>query len=319
MRHIEVSENQDNPRNVKLPKLITINFLNHKISFGHLINHTSFHKIWKVKSFAQLFWESSGNRYILYFERFAFLHFELFAGSFLAFCLDCIRVLAAANGFEKPREVLITSRFSQLKSYQQVWALNEQPRDTSITSRFSWFRWFQQIFIVLCDFVFNCLYSLSEQANCLHIVELFAHFSYYFENIFGWKWPIVHPGTVCDSLQLENFKNHLRFSLNHVLLSHTLFLLIANSPSFWCGLHSTHQNYARHPRQLVRSCLQLGTLEVIVSRNGWADCLGSRKSAQLCLAPSRPPPVIFLEGIFNFISLKSFLIQIPPLLYQKEI
>ena len=45
MRHMEVSENQDNPRNVKLPKLITINYLNHKISFGHLINHTSFHKI----------------------------------------------------------------------------------------------------------------------------------------------------------------------------------------------------------------------------------------------------------------------------------
>ena len=116
MRHIETSENQDNPRNVKLPKLITINFLNHKISFGHLINHTSFHKIWKVKSFAQLFWESSGKRYILHFKRFAFLHLELSAGSFLAFCLDCIRVLAAANGFEKPREVLITSRFSQLKS-----------------------------------------------------------------------------------------------------------------------------------------------------------------------------------------------------------
>ena len=168
---MEVSENQSNPRNVKLPKLITINYLNHKISFGHLINHTSFHKIWKVKSFAQLFWESSGNRYILHFERFAFMHSELFAGSFLAFCLDCIRVLAAADGFEKPREVLITSRFSQLKSYQQVWALDEQPRDTSITSRFSWFRWYQQIFIILCDFCLQLFIFIVRTS------KLFAHCS----------------------------------------------------------------------------------------------------------------------------------------------
>ena len=146
---MEVSENQSNPRNVKLPKLITINYLNHKISFGHLINHTSFHKIWKVKSFAQLFWESSGNGYILHFERFAFLHFELFAGSFLAFCLDCIRVLAAANGFEKPREVLITSRFS-------------------------WFRLYQQIFIILCDFCLQLFIFIVRTS------KLFAHCSIVF-------------------------------------------------------------------------------------------------------------------------------------------
>ena len=134
-----------------------------------------------------------------------------------------------------------------------------------------------------------CLYSLSERANCLLIVQLFAHWSSYFENILGWKWPIVHPGTVCASLQLENLKNHLRFSSNHVL-NHTLFLPIAISPSFWCGLHLTHQDYARHPRQLVRSCLQLD--RNIRRHKGWADCLGPRKSAQLCLAPSHPPPVI---------------------------
>ena len=52
------------------------------------------------------------------------------------------------------------------------------------------------------------------------------------------------------------------------------FLQIANSPSFWCGLHLTHRNYARHPRQLVRSCLQLGTLEVIVtSQSKWTSWL----------------------------------------------
>ena len=78
----------------------------------------------------------------------------------------------------------------------------------------------------------------------------------------------------------------------------------------------THQNYARHPRQLVRSCLQLGTLKDIVRQNGSADCLGSRKSAQLCLAPSHHPPAI----VFDLISsLKSLLIQIPPLPDQQGI
>ena len=92
------------------------------------------------------------------------------------------------------------------------------------------------------------------------------------------------------------------------------FLLIANSPSFWCGLRLTHQNYARHPRQLVRSCLQLD--RNIRRHKGWADCLGSRKSAQLCLAPSHHPPAI----VFDLISsLKSLLIQIPPLPDHHEI
>ena len=82
------------------------------------------------------------------------------------------------------------------------------------------------------------------------------------------------------------------------------YLQLANSPSFWCGLRLTHQNYARHPRQLVRSCLQLGTLKDIVRQNGSADCLGSRKSAQLCLAPSRPPPVFFWKEFSISFSLK---------------
>ena len=202
MRHIEVSENQDNPRNVKLPKLITINYLNHEISFGHLINHTSFHKIWKVKSFAQLFWESSGNRYILHFERFAFLHFELFAGSFLAFCLGCIRVLAAANGFEKPREVLITSRFSQLKSYQQVWALHEHwaaKRDVSYTAIF--------FISVIPTHIYNSLLLLSsclyihcqnEQIlctlfNCLHIVQAILRTSWDENDRWSIPAPFVPP------------------------------------------------------------------------------------------------------------------------------